>query len=110
MMEEIRSFLPHAAEAARYRACGCAQCHGTGYAGSIAVYEVMPVSEGVRDLILEGRPPREIHALAVQQGMLTLRQAALLKVAQGRTTMEEVRRVVPDIPVAILDGTPTLAA
>lgn len=110
MMEEIRSFLPHAVDALRYRACGCAQCHGTGYAGSTAVYEVMPISEGIRDLILEGRPPREIHALAVQQGMLTLRQAALLKVAQGRTTMEEVRRVVPDIPAAILDGTPTLAA
>ena len=110
MMEEIRSFLPHAVETSRYRACGCAQCHGTGYAGSTAVYEVMPISEGIRDLILEGRPPREIHALAVQQGMLTLRQAALLKIAQGRTTMEEVRRVVPDIPAAILDGTPTLAA
>jgi type IV pilus assembly protein PilB len=61
------------------------------------VYEIMPVTDGIRDLVVEGRSTREIHSKAVAEGMLTLRQAALLKVAQGRTTMEEVRRVVPDI-------------
>jgi type II secretory ATPase GspE/PulE/Tfp pilus assembly ATPase PilB-like protein len=97
MMEEIKAFLPTANAAARYIARGCEHCHHTGYAGSSAVYEVMPITDGIRDLIVEGKSTREIHAKAVAEGMLTLRQAALLKVAQGRTTMEEVRRVVPDI-------------
>ena len=57
----------------------------------------MPVSDAMRELIVEGRSTRDLHTKAVAEGMLTLRQAALLKVAQGRTTMEEVRRVVPDI-------------
>ena len=61
------------------------------------------MTEAIRDLILDGRSSREIHARAITEGMLTLRQAALLKVAQGRTTMEEVRRAVPDM-------TPDLAA
>ena len=110
MMEEIKAFLPHAQSSARYVARGCDQCLGTGYAGSTAVYEVMPVGDAVRDLILEGQSPREIHARAVQDGMLTLRQSALLKVAQGRTTVEEVRRVVPDMPLADENDAPPLAA
>jgi type II secretory ATPase GspE/PulE/Tfp pilus assembly ATPase PilB-like protein len=97
MMEEIKAFLPTANAAARYVARGCEHCHHTGYAGCSAVYEIMPVSDAMRDLIVEGKSTREIHAKAVAEGMLTLRQAALLKVAQGRTTMEEVRRVVPDL-------------
>jgi type II secretory ATPase GspE/PulE/Tfp pilus assembly ATPase PilB-like protein len=109
MLEEIKSFLPHASSAARYRARGCDQCHGTGYAGSTAIYEIMPVNEAIRDLILEGNSPRDIHAKAIQEGMLTLRQAALLKVAQGRTTMEEVRRIVPDMPPAGIEAPPLAA-
>jgi general secretion pathway protein E len=97
MMEEIKAFLPTANAAARYIARGCEHCHHTGYAGSSAVYEVMPISDAIRELIVEGKSTRDIHARAVADGMLTLRQAALLKVAQGRTTMEEVRRVVPDM-------------
>ena len=97
MMEEIKAFLPTSNPAARYIARGCEHCQHTGYAGCSAVYEIMPVTDAIRDLIVEGRPTREIHTRAVADGMLTLRQAALLKVAQGRTTMEEVRRVVPDM-------------
>jgi type II secretory ATPase GspE/PulE/Tfp pilus assembly ATPase PilB-like protein len=99
MMEEIRAFMPKGHIAGRYVARGCDACHGTGYSGCTAVYEIMPVTEHVRDLIVAGASTREIHARAVQDGMLTLRQAAMLKVAQGRTTMEEVRRAVPDVPL-----------
>ena len=98
VMEEIKAFMPSAANAVRYAAQGCDHCHGTGYAGCTAIYEIMPVTEALRELIIEGRPARELHARAVKDGMLTLRQSALLKVAQGRTTMEEVRRVVADMP------------
>ena len=99
MMEEIKAFLPTANAAARYIARGCEHCHHTGYAGLSAVYEIMPVTDAIRDMCVDGHSTREMHAKAVAEGMLTLRQAALLKVAQGRTTMEEVRRVVPDIGV-----------
>ncbi|MEA2735297.1 MAG: ral secretion pathway protein [Humisphaera sp.] len=105
IMEEIKAFLPSASLAVRFTARGCDHCHGTGYAGCTAIYEIMPVTDALRELILEGCPARDIHARAMQEGMLTLRQSALLKVAQGRTTMEEVRRVVPDMPME-----PTLAA
>jgi type II secretory ATPase GspE/PulE/Tfp pilus assembly ATPase PilB-like protein len=100
MMEEIKAFLPSASLTPRYVAHGCEHCQHTGYAGCTAVYEIMPITDAIRDLILDGRATREIHARAVEEGMLTLRQAALLKVAQGRTTMEEVRRAVPNIPLA----------
>ena len=97
-MEEIKAFMPSAASTIRYAARGCDHCHGTGYAGCTAIYEIMPVTDAIRELIIEGRPARDLHACAIKEGMLTLRQSALLKVAQGRTTMEEVRRVVPDMP------------
>jgi type II secretory ATPase GspE/PulE/Tfp pilus assembly ATPase PilB-like protein len=98
MMQEIAQFFPQANRAARYKARGCEQCHHTGYAGCAAVYEIMPISDAIRELIVEQRSTREIHNRAIEEGMLTLRQAALLKIAQGRTTVEEVRRAVPDMP------------
>ena len=99
VMEEIKAFMPAAASGVRYLARGCDHCQGTGYAGTTGIYEIMPITDAVRELIIEGRPTRDIHARALQEGMLTLRQAALLKVAQGRTTIEEARRIVPGMPV-----------
>ena len=55
----------------------------------------MPVTPAVRDLISEGKPARDIRAKAVEQGMVQFRQAALLKVAKGLTSTEEVFRVIP---------------
>jgi type II secretory ATPase GspE/PulE/Tfp pilus assembly ATPase PilB-like protein len=97
LMEEIKAFLPGGYATTRFSAKGCEQCHHTGYAGSTAVYEVMPMTDAIRDQVMENRSTREIHTTATKEGMLTLRQAALLKLAQGRTTVEEVRRVVPGI-------------
>ena len=99
IFDEIKSFMPSAGNTVRYAARGCDLCHGTGYAGCTAIYEIMPVTDAIRELIIDGRPARDLHACAVKEGMLTLRQAALLKVAQARTTMEEARRVVPDMPL-----------
>lgn len=102
MMDEIKSFLPSANTSARYKAKGCEQCQNTGYAGCTAVYEIMPITDAIRDAVMENRSNREIQNIAIAEGMLTLRQAALLKVAQGRTTMEEVRRCVPEIPAEVV--------
>jgi type IV pilus assembly protein PilB len=76
-----------------YRGKGCALCNFTGMKGRIAIYEVMPISHEIRDLILRNAPTAEIREVAVAQGMKTLRHSGLLKVIEGTTTVEEVLRV-----------------
>jgi len=76
-----------------YRGKGCATCNFTGMRSRVAIYEVMPVSPEIRDLILRNAPSSEIREVAESQGMKTLRQAGLLKVIDGTTTVEEVLRV-----------------
>ncbi|MGF1635097.1 MAG: GspE/PulE family protein [Phycisphaerae bacterium] len=67
----------------------------TGYSGRTGVFEVLPVSRAIRQMIADGLPARNIHERAVQEGMLEFRKAALLAVARGYTSTEEVTRVVP---------------
>src|SRR6266702_6555092 len=76
-----------------YKGRGCAACNFTGMKGRVAIYEVMPVSQEIRDLILKNAPVTDIRATAQTQGMKSLRQAGLLKVLEGTTTVEEVLRV-----------------
>jgi type IV pilus assembly protein PilB len=76
-----------------FRGSGCPQCGGTGYRGRVALYEVMPVSEELRELVLNGASATDIKKTAVSLGMMTLRQSGLLKLRQGLTTIEEVIRV-----------------
>jgi type IV pilus assembly protein PilB len=76
-----------------YRGSGCAQCGGTGYRGRIALYEVMPLWEELRELVLAGASASDIKRAAVSNGMQTLRQSGLSKVRDGMTTLEEVMRV-----------------
>jgi type IV pilus assembly protein PilB len=73
-----------------YRANGCAKCNNTGYKGRVALYEVMPVREEIRELILHGASATEIKREAIRLGMKTLRQTALTKLKEGITTVEEV--------------------
>jgi type IV pilus assembly protein PilB len=61
--------------------------------GRIAIYEVMPVNDEIRDLILHAAPAAELDAAARRAGMKTLRQSGLMKVIEGTTTVEEVLRV-----------------
>lgn len=71
---------------------GCKTCLGTGYKGRIAVYEVMLITEELKDFILSGASATEIKREAIRQKMKTLRQSALTKLKQGITTIEEVVR------------------
>jgi type IV pilus assembly protein PilB len=73
-----------------YKGAGCAQCNNTGYKGRVALYEVMPVREEIRELILQGASASEIKKEAIRLGMKTLRQTALTKLKEGITTVEEV--------------------
>src|SRR6185295_7105979 len=75
------------------RGAGCSSCGGTAYRGRIALYEVMPIGEEVRENILAGGSALDLKRAAVAAGMKTLRQSGLTKVAEGVTTLEEVLRV-----------------
>jgi type IV pilus assembly protein PilB len=68
-------------------------CGGTGFRGRIALYEVMPFTDSLREQIIGGGTALELKRIAIQDGMATLRQAGLVHVARGTTTIEEVLRV-----------------
>lgn len=72
---------------------GCASCNGTGYRGRLAIYEVMVMHEGLKELVLRGASASELKREAVKLGMSTLRMSALRKVRDGLTTIEETVRV-----------------
>jgi type IV pilus assembly protein PilB len=71
---------------------GCEKCNNTGYKGRVGLYEVMEITEELRELILVGASALELRRKAVEEGMITLRGSGLLKVKQGMTTIEEVVR------------------
>jgi type IV pilus assembly protein PilB len=74
------------------RGKGCERCNGTGYKGRVGLYEVMEVTEQLRELILVGASSLELKRKAVEEGMITLRRSGLRKVMEGVTTIEEVAR------------------
>jgi type IV pilus assembly protein PilB len=76
-----------------YKGKGCPTCNFTGMKGRVAIYEIMPVTPDVRDMILKGAVTADLRRVAQTNGMKTLRQAGLLKVLEGTTTVEEVLRV-----------------
>ncbi|MEJ5366360.1 MAG: type IV-A pilus assembly ATPase PilB [Desulfosoma sp.] len=75
-----------------YRGRGCPACSNTGYRGRIALYEVMAMTDEIRDLVLVGASAAEIKREAIRLGMLTLRQSAINKLKEGITSVEEVIR------------------
>jgi type IV pilus assembly protein PilB len=79
--------------AACFRGRGCDKCGGSGHKGRIAVYEVMPFSEPLKELVLQGASGIEIKAEAIRQGMRTLRMSGVRKICQGVTSVEEVARI-----------------
>ncbi len=74
------------------KGAGCERCNQTGYKGRVGLYEVMEISEELRELILVGASGLELRRKAVDEGMITLRQSGLRKVKDGVTTIEEVVR------------------
>lgn len=75
-----------------YQGKGCPNCNDTGFKGRVALYEVMPIKEEIRELILQGASANEVKRESVRLGMKTLRQAAITKLKEGVTTVEEVVR------------------
>ena len=71
---------------------GCDRCNNSGYKGRVGLYEVMEITEELRELILVGASALELKRKAVDEGMITLRRSGLHKVMEGVTTIEEVAR------------------
>ncbi|WP_413935418.1 GspE/PulE family protein [Nitrospira sp. BLG_1] len=72
---------------------GCVDCHGLGFRGRHAITEFLPVTDRIKDLILEKKPPSEIRQAALDAGMTSLRDAGIAKILAGETTMKEVNRM-----------------
>ena len=76
-----------------YKGTGCAKCNNTGYKGRVGFYQVMPMLEEIRELILNGANTAEIKRESMRLGIKTMRQSGLTKLAEGVTSFEEVLRV-----------------
>ena len=74
---------------------GCKQC-SDGYKGRVGIYQVLPVTEGISRIIMEGGNAQQISDQALKEGVWDLRKAALQKVKDGVTSLEEVNRVTID--------------
>jgi len=75
------------------KGAGCRSCNGTGYRGRIAVYEIMTMTEELREFVLNGASTLELKREAIRQGMQTLRVSAINKLREGVTTLDEVARM-----------------
>jgi len=75
-----------------YRGEGCQACNNRGFKGRVGLYEVLEVTDELREMILVGASALELRKKAIEQGMSTLRRSGLLKVAEGVTTLKEVIR------------------
>jgi type IV pilus assembly protein PilB len=83
--EEAQKVVPQ-------KGAGCERCNGSGYKGRVGLYEVMEITDELRELILVGASALELRRKAVDEGMITLRRSGLQKVMEGVTTIEEVAR------------------
>lgn len=101
IVEEVRNVLGKLFSETRlpiklYRGRGCNECGDTGYFGRIGIFETLPVSEKIANLVLRNADSSTLEKEAVEEGMITLRQDGYLKALQGVTTVEEVLRVAQE--------------
>jgi len=91
-LEQI-GFLPDLAATVKpKKGTGCEKCNKTGYKGRVGLYEVMEITDELRELVLVGASALELRRKAIEEGMITLRGSGLRKIAEGVTTIEEVLR------------------
>ncbi len=91
--KEIVKYFPANKQILLYQGAGCKVCHNTGYEGRIGVFEVLKVTKKIRDYISQKKDADFIQNIAVEEGMRTMTEDGLSKVARGLTTIEEVLRV-----------------
>ena len=73
---------------------GCTRCNQKGLKGRMAVYEFMLMSDAIRAMALDGAPSSLVRVKAIEEGMVTMKQDAIVKVLEGKTTLNEVTRVL----------------
>lgn len=95
LFDEVRPWLGADEGQSLYAARGCPACLKTGYSSRSGIVEVLTITPAVRSLILDRQPTPILHAKAIEEGLIEMRHAALIKVARGLTTPEEVMRVMP---------------
>lgn len=91
-LTEVGFSAEEAKQLKTYKGQGCKTCNDTGYKGRVGLYEVMEVTEDIRELILIGASALELRKRAIEDGMITLRESGLHKIRNGITTLEEVVR------------------
>ncbi|MCK4240625.1 MAG: Flp pilus assembly complex ATPase component TadA, partial [Candidatus Atribacteria bacterium] len=79
-----------------YKGEGCRFCNGTGYKGRLGIFELIKITDTLRNLITGSAPLEKIREVALREGMHTLKEDGLRKVGRGITTLEEVIRVTAD--------------
>ena len=77
-----------------FKPVGCKFCSNSGYKGRLAIHEVLLMSDTMEERVIKGGKALELHKLAVEEGMIALKDDGLLKAAQGLTTIQEIARVV----------------
>lgn len=95
MKQELGPLLPQG-ETKFFRAQGCSECDNSGYRGRVGVFEVLPVTNKIADMILKRMDSITLEKEAVAEGMVTMKQDGFLKVLNGITTLEEVLRVAQE--------------
>ncbi|MBZ0274222.1 type IV-A pilus assembly ATPase PilB [bacterium] len=93
VLKEIGVKEEEAETATIYHGAGCMKCSKTGYRGRIAVYEVLPMHEEIKEFVLNGASTTEIKREAIRLGMKTMRQTGISKLLNGETTVDEIVRV-----------------
>ena len=93
--EDVKPWLEAGEGEQIYGAKGCSECHQSGFGGRAGVFEIMRMNRELRRLVADGRPTAEIRQRAIEDGFLELRRSALLKVARGITSPEEILRAIP---------------
>ncbi len=93
--KELGNLLPQG-DLKFYKGGGCQECGGTGYLGRIGIFEVMPITEKIADLVLKHGDANTLQNEAVAEGMVTMIQDGYLKVLSGITTVEEILRVAQE--------------
>jgi type IV pilus assembly protein PilB len=91
-LEQIGFSSSDAAKVKPKKGTGCEKCNKTGYKGRVGLYEVMEITDELRELILVGASALELRRKAIEEGMITLRGSGLRKITEGVTTIEEVLR------------------
>jgi general secretion pathway protein E len=93
MVRHFDGMIPEGSNARYYRSQGCADCQQIGYRGRTGIYELLLMTDEIRELLMGGADANRVRKAAMQAGMLSLRQDGLLKAQRGETSLEEVLRV-----------------